>query len=59
MSGLAKSLERDPQAESLVRNRSRELGIGQELRRGQSIARELQEEMTRSRQISRGIGLGM
>ncbi len=30
-----------------------------ELRRGQSIARELQEEMTRSRQISRGIGLGM
>jgi len=59
MSGLAKSLERDPQAESLVRNRSRELGIGQELRRGQSIARALQEEMTRSRQISRGIGLGM
>lgn len=58
MSGLAKSLERDPQAESFVRNRSRELGIGQELRRGQSIARELQDEMTRSRQLSRGIGLG-
>ena len=58
MSGLAKSLERDPQAESLVRSRSRELGIGQELRRGQSIARELQDEMTRSRQLSRGIGLG-
>lgn len=59
MSGLAKSLERDPQAESIVRNRSRELGIGQDLRREQSIARALQEEMTRSRQISRGIGLGM
>ena len=42
-----------------MRNRSRELGIGQDLRREQSIARALQEEMTRSRQISRGIGLGM
>jgi Ti-type conjugative transfer relaxase TraA len=59
MSGLAKSLERDPQAESLVRNRSRELGIGQELRREQSIARALQEEMTRSQRLSRGIGMGM
>jgi len=57
MSGLAKSLERDPQAESLVRNRSRELGIGQELRRGQSIARELQDEMTRGHRLSRGIGM--
>ncbi|OYW61631.1 MAG: Ti-type conjugative transfer relaxase TraA [Rhizobiales bacterium 12-68-15] len=59
MNGMAHSLERDPQVDSILRNRSRELGIGQELRRGQSIARELQEEMTRSRQISRGIGLGM
>lgn len=57
MSGLAKSLERDPQAESIVRNRSRELGIGQELRRGQSIARELQDEMTRGHRLSRGIGM--
>ena len=59
MSGLAKSLERDPQAESIVRNRSRELGIGQELRREQSIARALQEEMTRGQRLSRGIGMGM
>ena len=57
MSGLAKSLERDPQAESLVRNRSRELGIGQELRREQSIARALQDEMTRGHRLSRGIGM--
>ena len=59
MSGLAKSLERDPQAESLVRNRSRELGIKQELRQGQSIGRELQDEMARGQRLSRGIGMGM
>jgi hypothetical protein len=59
MNGLAKSLERDPQAESLVRNRSRELGIRQEMRPEQSIARALQEEMTRSQRLSRGIGMGM
>lgn len=57
MSGLAKSLERDPQAESLVRNRRQELGIGQELRREQSIARALQDEMTRGHRLSRGIGM--
>ena len=59
MSGLAKSLERDPQAESIVRNRSRELGIGHELRREQSIARALQEEMSRGQHLSRGIGMEM
>lgn len=59
MSGLAKSLERDPQAESIVRNRSRELGIGHDLRREQSIARVLQEEMTRGQRLSRGMGMGM
>lgn len=59
MSGLAKSLERDPQAESIVRNRSRELGIRHEPRRGQSIARELQDEMTRGQRLSRGIGMEM
>ncbi|WP_216333590.1 Ti-type conjugative transfer relaxase TraA [Rhizobium sp. X9] len=57
MSGLAKSLERDPQAESIVRNRSRELGIGQELRREQSVARALQDEMTRGQRLSRGISM--
>ncbi|OYR32788.1 ti-type conjugative transfer relaxase TraA [Brucella lupini] len=59
MSGLAKSLERDPQAESIVRNRSRELGIKHELRREQTISRALQEEMTRGQRLSRGIGMGM
>ena len=54
--GLAKSLERDPQAESIVRSRAKELGTGQEVRRDQSIARELQNEMTRGR--DRGIGMG-
>ncbi|KAB2730835.1 Ti-type conjugative transfer relaxase TraA, partial [Brucella anthropi] len=58
MNGMTKSLERDPQVDSILRNRRQELGIGQELRRGQSIAHQLQEEMSRSRQISRGIGLG-
>ncbi len=58
MNGMTKSLERDPQVDSILRNRRQELGIGQQQRRGQSIAHELQEEMSRSRQISRGIGLG-
>ena len=58
MNGMTKSLERDPQVDSILRNRRQELGIGQLQRRGQSIAHELQEEMSRSRQISRGIGLG-
>ena len=58
MNGMTKSLERDPQVDSILRNRRQELGIGQQQRRGQSIAHELQEEMSRSRQLSRGIGLG-
>lgn len=37
MSSLAKNLECDPQAESIVRHRSKELGIGQELDRGSGI----------------------
>ena len=59
MSGLAKSLERDPQAETIVRDRSRELGIEQDLRQGQSIARALQEDMTRGHRLGRGIDLGL
>jgi hypothetical protein len=58
MNGMTKSLERDPQVDSILRNRRQELGIGQQQRQGQSIAHELQEEMSRSRQLSRGIGLG-
>ncbi|WP_323040056.1 Ti-type conjugative transfer relaxase TraA [Gemmobacter sp.] len=59
MNGLTKSLERDPQVDSILRNRRQELGIGQELRRGQSIAHQLQEEMTRGQRLSRGIGMSM
>lgn len=57
MSGLAQSLERDPQMDSLLRNREQALGLGRELERGESIAHALQDEMTRGRQISRGHGL--
>jgi hypothetical protein len=59
MQGLAKNLERDPQAESIVRGRSKELGIGQELDRGQSLARALQEQLTRGQRIDRGFGIEM
>lgn len=59
MSSLAKNLERDPQAESIVRHRSKELGIGQELDRDQSIARVLQRQVTRGQQIDRGSGIEM
>lgn len=59
MNGLTKSLERDPQVESILRNRSRELGIGHELRREQTISRALQEEMTRGQRLSRGHGIEM
>ena len=57
MNGMTKSLERDPQVDSILRNRRQELGIGQELRREQTIARALQEEMTRGHRLSRGIGM--
>jgi Ti-type conjugative transfer relaxase TraA len=59
MNSMAHSLERDPQVDSILRNRRQELGIGQQQRRGQSIAHELQEEMTRGQRLSRGIGMGM
>lgn len=59
MNGLAKSLERDPQAESIVRGRSKELGIRHELRQEQSVSRALQDEMARSQRLSRDIGIGM
>lgn len=59
MSGLAKGLERDPEAEGIVRDRSRELGIRQELGQEQSVARALQEDMTRGHRLDRGIDLGL
>ena len=47
MNGMAKSLERDPQLESLLRNRVKELGIGTSS--GASLSHELQQGRTRSR----------
>ena len=58
MTGLTRSLERDPQVDSILRNRRQELGIGEHLRKGQSIAHELQEELSRGQRLSRGIGMG-
>ncbi|MCB5205395.1 Ti-type conjugative transfer relaxase TraA [Neorhizobium sp. T786] len=57
MDGLIKGLERDPQVDSILRNRRQELGIGQEQRRGQSIAHALQEAMTRGHRLSRDSGM--
>jgi Ti-type conjugative transfer relaxase TraA len=53
LSAMAKSLERDPQIESLLRNRTKELGI--EVAQGQSLSQSLQRSLDLSR--SRGIGL--
>jgi Ti-type conjugative transfer relaxase TraA len=52
MSAMAKSLERDPQVESLLRNRTRELGLKR--LEGASISQDLQQWLGLSR--SRGIG---
>ena len=57
LNGMAQSLERDPQVESILRNRERELGLGRELERGESIARALQDDMERGHRHSRGHGL--
>ena len=54
MQGLAKSLERDPQVESILRNRRQELGIGQQIRQNESISRELEQSITRGRTLGLG-----
>lgn len=50
MAGMAKGLERDAQVESLLRNRTRELGLGKELTRelSRDLAASLSFERTRS-----------
>ena len=53
MATMAKSLERDPQVESILRNRTRELGI--ERSGGISMSQDLQRWLGLSR--SRGLGL--
>ncbi|QYU68665.1 Ti-type conjugative transfer relaxase TraA [Leptolyngbya sp. 15MV] len=53
MAAMSQSLERDPQLESLLRQRHKELGIGAS--GGESISHSLQRWLDRSR--SRGLGL--
>jgi hypothetical protein len=55
MGDMAKSLERDPQMESLLANRRRELGIG--IESGRSLGREL--AFTHGIDLGRGRGLGL
>ncbi|WP_129791525.1 Ti-type conjugative transfer relaxase TraA [Sphingosinicella sp. CPCC 101087] len=50
---MSRSLQRDPQLESLVRNRRKELGIGAS--GGDSLSHDLQEWLSRSRSL--GIGM--
>ncbi len=51
MQGLTKSLERDPQVDSILRNRRQELGIGPHMRQNEGISRELEQSLTRGRSI--------
>jgi hypothetical protein len=46
MAGMAKGLERDPQLESLLRNRTQELGLSSQS--GQSLSQDLQRHLGRS-----------
>ncbi len=55
MGNMAKSLERDPQMESLLANRKRELGIAFDS--GRSLGREL--AFTHGIDFGRGRGLGL
>ncbi len=55
MGAMAKSLERDPQMESLLRARKIELGIGIDM--GRSISRDLMTSIGFDR--GRGLGIGM
>ncbi|GFE77276.1 Ti-type conjugative transfer relaxase TraA [Novosphingobium sp. TCA1] len=55
MAGMAKSLERDPQVESILRDRTRELGLEMGMERGRDLGRELARdlEIGRDRGMSR------
>jgi Ti-type conjugative transfer relaxase TraA len=55
MLGMAQGLERDPQVESLLRNRKAQLGLPDVL--GRSVGQSLAELVGRGR--SRGLGIGM
>ena len=51
MADMAKGLERDPQVESLLRSRSRELGLGISERQDRNIGRELSRDLNRDRDL--------
>src|SRR3546814_10233992 len=55
MAGMAKSLERDPQVESVLRGRTRELGFEMDMSRGRSVSAELTQQLGigRERGLSR------
>jgi hypothetical protein len=55
MIGMAKRLERDPQVESILRNRRQALGLPSAIK--QEVGRELADMMARTR--SRGLDIGM
>jgi hypothetical protein len=55
MADMAKSLERDPQLESLLANRKRELGI--DIGSGRSLGHEL--AFNHGLDLGRGRGLGL
>src|SRR3546814_7424501 len=45
MAGMAKSLERDPQVESILRGRERELGLEMGMGRGRDLSHQLTHEL--------------
>lgn len=49
LEGMAKGLERDPQMESVLRNRSRELGLQMEAGRSGDLGRDLAQTLGRGR----------
>ncbi|RAI37031.1 Ti-type conjugative transfer relaxase TraA [Rhodoplanes serenus] len=57
MGNMAKSLERDPQMESLLANRKRDLGIGGDFDSGRSLGRAL--AFTHGLDLGRGRGIGL
>ena len=55
MADMAKGLERDPQVESLLRNRTRELGLGKDI--GRDLSRDLAASVSFERTRSIGMSL--
>jgi Ti-type conjugative transfer relaxase TraA len=55
MANMAKGLERDPQVESLLRSRTRELGLGKDI--GRDLSRELAATVSFERTRSIGMSL--